>query len=386
MPAKQQPEDALSFFKEHPLIILSLSILLCSGVGYWREYILMQEFGINIVVFAEADDFLLAAFKSPLIFLVSFPLFIGIIGLSWFKIQRLSHANAYLKRNAISLRANMASSFSSEAIEEEIQKQRDAYTFEKGIYKHQKLTAFYLAIAPIISGIMLYIFIDIEKNNTIKGIKYTPSYFTVVDLRTSRSLLPDNNKELVLITATEKYIFLYRHMPEDKGETYIVPSASITSIIQIPINQSYIRLPQSSEDATESPEIETNLSKIHQPLEMLNDDLNSHTSLNVTHLTSAKLHFREGPGRKYHASSILPEGTEVKVIGSSGIWSHIVESDHKEKGWVHTRYLEQFTSKTMSYSKENIALTPANLQLRTKVTSAIESRSNSQTNQAHNSW
>jgi hypothetical protein len=54
----------IDFFKAHPILVGSLLVVLCSGVGYWSEYKLMQNFGINIVVFAEADDFLLVSCQA----------------------------------------------------------------------------------------------------------------------------------------------------------------------------------------------------------------------------------------------------------------------------------------------------------------------------------
>ena len=58
--------NPLYFFKDHPLLTLSLTALLLSTIGYISEYILLMDFDINIVSYVELDDFLLVAWKNPL--------------------------------------------------------------------------------------------------------------------------------------------------------------------------------------------------------------------------------------------------------------------------------------------------------------------------------
>lgn len=63
-------KDALhpitSFLKEHPAIIGTLIYLQVSAVGIIYIWTLLSSFGVNVFDYAEANDFLLAAFKQPL--------------------------------------------------------------------------------------------------------------------------------------------------------------------------------------------------------------------------------------------------------------------------------------------------------------------------------
>ena len=69
----------IEFIKEHPFqcgaVSASLSVFLCSCIGFFREYLVLKEFGINVVSFAELNDFLVAGLKDPYV-LGIFPLFI----------------------------------------------------------------------------------------------------------------------------------------------------------------------------------------------------------------------------------------------------------------------------------------------------------------------
>ena len=59
----------VEFFKTHPFqsgaLIASSTIFLCSFIGFLREYLILKEFGINVVTYAELNDFLVAGLKDP---------------------------------------------------------------------------------------------------------------------------------------------------------------------------------------------------------------------------------------------------------------------------------------------------------------------------------
>lgn len=66
------------FFSEHPTILLTLSYFLITIIGVIYSYFFYNEFGINIIQFADLSDFLLASILEPLTLLI----FIFIIGVA----------------------------------------------------------------------------------------------------------------------------------------------------------------------------------------------------------------------------------------------------------------------------------------------------------------
>jgi hypothetical protein len=55
-----------TFAREHPTMILTISYILVAAIGTGYSYFFYQEFGINIVKFADLSDFLLAAVLEPM--------------------------------------------------------------------------------------------------------------------------------------------------------------------------------------------------------------------------------------------------------------------------------------------------------------------------------
>ena len=76
----------IKFIKEHPFqcgaVSASMSVFNCSCIGFFREYLVLKEFGINVVSYAELNDFLVAGLKDPYV-LAIFPLFI-VFGAFWY--------------------------------------------------------------------------------------------------------------------------------------------------------------------------------------------------------------------------------------------------------------------------------------------------------------
>lgn len=61
----------VSFFRDHPGLLLTASYLLLIIIGLIYEVWLFQRFRINILYYAEATDFLLVPFREPLVMLVT---------------------------------------------------------------------------------------------------------------------------------------------------------------------------------------------------------------------------------------------------------------------------------------------------------------------------
>ncbi|WP_163830711.1 hypothetical protein [Spartinivicinus ruber] len=75
------------FAREHPFqlgaLAVSSSVFLCSCIGFFREYLLLKRFGINVATFAEVNDFLVAGLKDPTVLAVFPVMGIAIIYLSF---------------------------------------------------------------------------------------------------------------------------------------------------------------------------------------------------------------------------------------------------------------------------------------------------------------
>jgi len=68
-------QNARSFFREHPTMLLTFCYFIITVIGVLYSYFFYQEFGINIIKFADLSDFLLASILEPL----SIIIFVGIV-------------------------------------------------------------------------------------------------------------------------------------------------------------------------------------------------------------------------------------------------------------------------------------------------------------------
>lgn len=60
------------FVREHPAVIVSGLYLFATAVGMFFSWAYLRHFGINVFLYAEISDFLLASFKDPVIWAVVF--------------------------------------------------------------------------------------------------------------------------------------------------------------------------------------------------------------------------------------------------------------------------------------------------------------------------
>jgi hypothetical protein len=63
--------NLLNLFREHPAILVTLLYLQVTTLGVMYSWSLFRRFDINIFDYAETNDFLLAAFKDPTVFVLS---------------------------------------------------------------------------------------------------------------------------------------------------------------------------------------------------------------------------------------------------------------------------------------------------------------------------
>ncbi|WP_194866762.1 SH3 domain-containing protein [Pseudoalteromonas sp. PPB1] len=329
----------VSFFREHPVLIVSLSILLCSCVGYWSEYRLMQSFGINIVVFAEADDFLLAAFKNPSIFAFSFPVFAMGIMIVWYQLRKLSIINTRLRYEELDIRKEFEGRISASELEQRVVSGKASF-LARHHYNRGLIGAALAAV--IVSGILaMFLLVHIETDKQLERIRSNPSHYSVLELRTNRVLLPEESENLVLITATEKYVFFYLKTENQQGETVVVPTASIASMFQIPTGVGnkraiYREVINSGTEKFENP----NLDSVLRAIENLIGSKVNLPAEEITILTAANLNLRSGPSRDHQIIYVLKEQTEIEVLNVDNIWFFVKDLKTGDKGWVHSRYVK----------------------------------------------
>jgi len=67
---KELLSASLQLFLDHPAVFLTILYIQISSVGICYMWGLYREFGIQILNFVETKDFLMAAFKQPVAFIV----------------------------------------------------------------------------------------------------------------------------------------------------------------------------------------------------------------------------------------------------------------------------------------------------------------------------
>lgn len=72
-----------SFFRENPTLLLTFCYFIITLIGVLYSYFFYNEFGINIIKFADLSDFLLASILEPR----SIGVFIGLVAFTAFYVQ-----------------------------------------------------------------------------------------------------------------------------------------------------------------------------------------------------------------------------------------------------------------------------------------------------------
>lgn len=199
----KQPSAISEFVKEHPIqssaAVASVSAFLCSATGFWREHLLLREFGVNAATFSEINDFLVAGLKDPLVLSV-FP---------YFALSPL------LFRPFRNLRPDMPFHFL----------RRFLYLSDSPRARLRTVVPLLIVAYPII---LAALFVPISAGNEAEQIRQGENPL-VVHMRSGVDLgSPD--APLELITTTDKYVFLW---DSKSGQTLIVPSVSISHIRQL---------------------------------------------------------------------------------------------------------------------------------------------------------
>ncbi len=208
-------EACVNFFREHPAIAASLLYFQVTTVGVIYSWALFRRFDINIFDYAEANDFLLAAFKDPLVFLLS----VGTV-FSFFPI-------AIYSGTRVRRRTRERQQLSRLRIDEDSAKPRlsgRALLFIQ--------VAPWLAAAMILIVFIMYtVYIPFSFANSTADLLLSPTAYdplTSVEYRaTSNSKEQTRETGLRVIGTTQSFMFFY---DRKDTRTLVIPTAQIVEM------------------------------------------------------------------------------------------------------------------------------------------------------------
>lgn len=71
--------------REHPALLVSAIYVFATAIGMFFSWSFMRNFGVNIFLYAEIGDFLLASFKDPVIWMA-----VAAMAFGWYSDDRMS--------------------------------------------------------------------------------------------------------------------------------------------------------------------------------------------------------------------------------------------------------------------------------------------------------
>lgn len=259
MDKKTSIDEFLIFIKDHYVILIALSALLFSLVGYYNEYLLLKRFDLNIIIFAEIDDFFLAGLKNPQIFIMAFPGFALGIAYGLFSFNELMKAEKKLAevKNKTEEAISEAKSVFYKVYEDQVLgylilkylkifKKIDRNKISESINQTKEIISnpeiVILSIKQRIQirliGTLLIFIITIfgilrsELEQQLRRIIENPRTMVSVQLRNNITIpnFTDPNHPLVFITATNKFMFFYQHGADEETSTFAIPISSILKV------------------------------------------------------------------------------------------------------------------------------------------------------------
>ncbi|HCE1487546.1 TPA: hypothetical protein NGR23_002487 [Vibrio parahaemolyticus] len=162
--------DILDYFKNHPLLVVTISTLSCAIIGFWLEFTLLYKFGLNVGTFASIDYFLLAGVTSPQVLVI----FIALALSNLLKMKILTQFFPMTDKNA------------------------HIHTFWRQVI--------FIALLVIAANIIYE-----NSSKKYQTIVSNPEQYASVLLRTNNAQLSDKANDLTLITATDAFMIFYQH-------------------------------------------------------------------------------------------------------------------------------------------------------------------------------
>jgi hypothetical protein len=206
-----------SFFREHPAIAGTLLYLQVTTVGVVYSWQLFRRFGINVFDYAEANDFLLAAFKDPFVF-----------GMSTFSIIAVLVATiiGYLQRTARRPEPSKTPVDETSATYLAYRMMRlIRYRVARPMNRYRLIvlsvfTIFYTLVPPLLFAA--------RTADSLQSSSYEP--LTSVQYRaTLGSEEQTTEKDLRVIGTTQSFVFFY---DKKENRTLIIPNAQIVEMKQ----------------------------------------------------------------------------------------------------------------------------------------------------------
>lgn len=189
---------------------------------------------MNIVVFAEADDFFLAGLRNPKIFLFTFPAFAFGIAFIFIRINRLAKEQQYIYREEREIQREIEKTRfdgDKERLEQLESKQKEMKQYYKERLSFQMRRASLMIFPILLLGIVsIFTALHFELKGHLNRVVNKPEMMATIKLRTGDSLPVSNENPIVFITATEKFMFFYQHDNNNDVNTIIVPIASVADV------------------------------------------------------------------------------------------------------------------------------------------------------------
>lgn len=244
----------LSLFRQHPVLILTFSALLCSAVGYWVEYSLLKKFGLNIVVFAEVDDFFLAGLKYPILYLFGFPVFAILITYLFSLLSANTHQKEFLNNlKAYYDKKEEEAKGERNPIKGDLWKAHKDEFLRKSINLNAVITANrykYFGLTITVMTFLLIYGVYWKVNERFDKIVASPESMAIIQLRTGQKIPKEDGPPAVFITATEKFMFFYQQSENEHLNTFAIPITSLSDVLYT----EFVPLDEANSDSEEQPE------------------------------------------------------------------------------------------------------------------------------------
>ena len=202
--AQREPGQTVTgFLRQHPGLVVSLIYLTVSLIGLLFSYSLFREFGINIFLYAEISDFLLAALREPMTFAVA-----GVAILTGVLLFALSNLEFWWYR-------------------------RHPPKSRFGENYHRLSQAMYNSFWTRVAVFVLYAYLFLSLYGEYKSEQIRSGHGDEIQLfiagdTEGSSTLRSTGRTGILLGTTNKFVFVY---DPTAGTTNVIPNESIIRIV-----------------------------------------------------------------------------------------------------------------------------------------------------------
>jgi hypothetical protein len=197
--------QAARSLRKHPAIAVTLAYLYVSTIGVVYLWGLFTAFGLNVMDFAETNDFLLAAFKEPRVFAYA-------VGITLFSLSSLAW---WVRSRRLWAERRKA----------------PVPDIERGVYA---AVVGYCIVGTFVAPVVFSWFIS-------RGIKAGDADKVVVELRSGagQAIASCLDGDLFLLGTTEKFAFFYDRNDQNQPRNHVIPISNIVQIHHLPKGSSW---------------------------------------------------------------------------------------------------------------------------------------------------